>query len=1026
MNLTAFSLKNTRFTFVLFFCIIALGINAFLEIPRREDPHLNLPGAFVVVVFPGASAVEIERLVVRPLEDSIKELDDILKMRAVIRDGVVVLTTDFGWNVSPDKVYDDVLRQVNKVRASLPAGIFSVDVRRLTTLNTATMQFALVSPEASNARLEDIAENLRRRIETVSGVRTTERHALPSRQVRVTIDLDRATALRVPPMQLINAIQAGSTNIPGGVVELGNRRFNIETSGAYRNLEEIRRTPITASGTAVVRLGDIADVAWAHESNEYFGRFNGRRAVFVSVSASGTANLFAVRDRVFAEVEKIRATLPADMTLETVFEQTSNIRSRLSQLQADFLIAFALVLVTVFPLGFRASLLVLVSIPLSLALGVLALHLMGHSLNQLSIVGFVIALGLLVDDSIVVVENIARFRRMGYAPMDAALAATNQIAVAVVGTTAALVFAFFPLLQLPGGPGQFILPMPLAVVSTVLASMLVSLTIIPLLAGFLLRGDAPEHGNWLLQAIDRGIHVSYRPLLHFCMKHRVLTLVLAAALTALVPLIAKKIGFSLFPKAGIPQFLVEIETAEGSSLAATDAVAQKVEAIVAAHPGIASYATNVGRGNPQVYYNWNGQRQKSNVAAVLATLKHFDAKTTPPLIDNLRREFGGITGARIDIVEFENGPGTDAPIAVRLMGENLDQMTAMAAQVTEVLKRHPGTDSVANPLSTLRMDFKVVVNEDAAALLGVSRLDIDLTVRLAFAGINVARFRDTNGEEFNLQLALPRGEHATLENWKKILVPSSSGAYVPIEQLAHLEFSSVPPIIERFNRERSGVIRSQVRTGYNVGKVTDAVGEEIARLPWPPGLRWAFGGEVESKEESFGGLGKILLIAAFGIFAILVLEFKSFRGTLIVASVVPLGLIGGMTGLWLTGYSLSFTGAIGFIALVGMEIKNSILLVDFTNQIRATGVPLHEAIERAGETRFLPIVLTTATALGALLPLALQGSGLYSPLAIVIIGGLLSSLLLSRLVTPVMYSLLPPPLPPAPAVAEPAVATNQP
>jgi multidrug efflux pump subunit AcrB len=372
MNLTAFSLKNTRFTFVLFFCIIALGINAFLEIPRREDPHLNLPGAFVVVVFPGASAVEIERLVVRPLEDSIKELDDILKMRAVIRDGVVVLTTDFGWNVSPDKVYDDVLRQVNKVRASLPAGIFSVDVRRLTTLNTATMQFALVSPEASNARLEDIAENLRRRIETVSGVRTTERHALPSRQVRVTIDLDRATALRVPPMQLINAIQAGSTNIPGGVVELGNRRFNIETSGAYRNLEEIRRTPITASGTAVVRLGDIADVAWAHESNEYFGRFNGRRAVFVSVSASGTANLFAVRDRVFAEVEKIRATLPADMTLETVFEQTSNIRSRLSQLQADFLIAFALVLVTVFPLGFRASLLVLVSIPLSLALGVLS------------------------------------------------------------------------------------------------------------------------------------------------------------------------------------------------------------------------------------------------------------------------------------------------------------------------------------------------------------------------------------------------------------------------------------------------------------------------------------------------------------------------------------------------------------------------------------------------------------------------------------------------------------------------------
>ena len=259
---------------------------------------------------------------------------------------------------------------------------------------------------------------------------------------------------------------------------------------------------------------------------------------------------------------------------------------------------------------------------------------------------------------------------------------------------------------------------------------------------------------------------------------------------------------------------------------------------------------------------------------------------------------------------------------------------------------------------------------------------------------------------------------ATLENWRKILVPSVTGTYVPIDQMARLEFISVPPIIERFNRERSSIVTSWVRAGYNVGKVTAAVAGDIAALKWPPGIRWAFAGEVESQAESFGGLGNVLLVAAFGIFAILVLEFKSFRGTLIVASVVPLGLIGGMTGLWLTGYSLSFTGSIGFIALVGMEIKNSILLVDFTNQLRAEGVSLCEAIERAGETRFLPIVLTTATALGALLPLATQGSGLYSPLAIVIIGGLISSLLLSRLVTPVMYSLFPPAMPAAPAAGK--------
>lgn len=230
-------------------------------------------------------------------------------------------------------------------------------------------------------------------------------------------------------------------------------------------------------------------------------------------------------------------------------------------------------------------------------------------------------------------------------------------------------------------------------------------------------------------------------------------------------------------------------------------------------------------------------------------------------------------------------------------------------------------------------------------------------------------------------------------------------------QVARLTFEGAPPVIQRFNRERSVTVTSFVRDGFNVDKLTRATEAGLSRMTWPAGARWSFGGEVESRQESFGNLGGAILIAAFGILAILVLEFRSFRGTFIVASVIPLGFIGGILGLWLTGYSLSFMAAIGFVALIGIEIKNSILLVDFTNQLRAQGVELKEAIEKAGEIRFLPVVLTTLTALGALFPLAIQGSGLYSPLAIVIMGGLLSSLVLSRLVTPVLYSLIPPPRP---------------
>ncbi|MFA5264088.1 MAG: efflux RND transporter permease subunit, partial [Opitutaceae bacterium] len=394
---------------------------------------------------------------------------------------------------------------------------------------------------------------------------------------------------------------------------------------------------------------------------------------------------------------------------------------------------------------------------------------------------------------------------------------------------------------------------------------------------------------------------------------------------------------------------------------------------------------------------------------IFAKFKPIDSKKRMQLLEQLRRQTAGIPGARIVVKEFEQGPPVEAPIAVRVFSEDLQVLSQLAGQVEQVLREIEGTRDIDNPQRVQRTDLKVWIDKPMAAMLGISETEIDRTVRLAFAGLNAGRFRESDGDEYNIQIALPRGERATLDNWNKILVQAASGAYVPIAQVATMEFVSAPPIIQRFNRERSTTIASFVRDGYNVGRLTQQVEEKLGKIEWPFGARWSFGGEVESRKESFGGLGSAIVLSIFGILAILVIEFKSFRGTFIVASVIPLGVIGGLCGLFVAGYSLSFTATIGFVALIGIEIKNSILLVDFTNQLRDKGVPLKEAIEQAGEIRFLPVVLTTLTAVGALLPLAVQGSGLYSPLAIVIIGGLISSLLLSRLVTPVMYSLIPPP-----------------
>ena len=433
--------------------------------------------------------------------------------------------------------------------------------------------------------------------------------------------------------------------------------------------------------------------------------------------------------------------------------------------------------------------------------------------------------------------------------------------------------------------------------------------------------------------------------------------------------------------------------------------------MLAKEPAVDWYYTSVGDRNPQIYYNEVPQSAKASIGEIFVSVKRAKLREMDALLRRLRRTTEEIAGAQIVVKEFENGPGVEAPVAVRIFAEDRQLLAERAAAVEQLLRSTSGLESINNPLRVRRTDLRVELDRPKAALLGVPEIEVDRAVRLAFGGLDVSQFRESNGDSFPIQVTLPRGDRATLENWEKIQVQSVSGSYVPIDHIARLRFESAPPVIQRFNRERSVTVTARVSPGYNVDKLTRQVGAALSRAAWPTNARWAFGGEVESRQASFGGIGGAVLIAAFGILGVLVLEFRSFRGTAIVASVIPLGVLGGLVGLWLTGYTLSFTAAIGFVALIGIETKNSILLVDFTNQLRAQGVGLREAIERAGEIRFLPVVLTTLTALGALAPLALQGSGLYSPLAVVIMGGLLSSLLLSRLVTPVLYSLMPPPMP---------------
>ncbi len=1006
--ITRFFVDRWQFTGVLFLLLIALGLGAVMAIPKSEDPITEFPGVSTAIVLPGADAEQMERLVAIPLENAINSIEDIRDIRSVSRAGLAVVSVEFEWGVDAQEKFGEVIREINLVRPSLPSGIVDIRSRRFNPAETSVVQVALTSPDASFRQMESYARALRDSIERAPGIQQANVWGAPPSEVRVAADLDRLAAYRLPITSVAEALQREGADTPIGAVESESRRYNLQASGSYDSLDEIRGVPLRADAGSLVTVGDIADVAWANDQRAHITRFNGERAVFVSARARLGEDIFPVLNSVRARIDAFESTLPDNITLHRGFDQSETVSHRLGTLGRDFGIAILLVLLTLLPLGFRASIVVMVSIPLSLAIGVVVLHAMGYSLNQLSIAGFVLALGLLVDDSIVVTENIARHLREGMQPREAAIAGVQEINVAVLGCTATLLLAFLPIMALPEGAGAFVRSLPLAVVATITASLFVALTIIPFLASRMLPRSSVGHSNPLLDTVMGAIHNIYRPALHVALQHPRATVI--AALTGfflslgLVP----QLGFSLFPENDSPYFLVDVETPQGASVAETDRAVLFVDRVLASHPEIEWRFANTGRGNPQIYYNEIPPEQLSNQGQVYARFDEWHRTEGMAKIEEIRAELNQYPGARINLRRFTNGPPIEAPVAVRVSGPDLAAIGEIAGEVERILLDTPGTRDVSNPASERLIDLDLNIDDAEAALRGVPAGVIDQTLRIAVGGMPVAQFRDPAGDAFPVMLRAPREDAFPVSGLQTLFIWNSQGAAVPLGEIANPRLEAGPASIDRLQRERTVTVRAYNEPDYLISGLTADVAQRLEAIRLPPGYTLAFGGEAEAQERSFSGLGPAIMIAMFGIMAVLLLEFRTFAVTAVVAFVIPFGIMGGLIALFIGGESLSFTAIIGFIALIGIEIKNSILFVEFANQLRERGAPLREAIERAGEVRFLPVLLTSATAIGGMIPLLLEDSPLFSPIAMVLIGGLISSTLIARIVTPSMYLLLAP------------------
>lgn len=1005
--LARFVISRWQLSLVLFTLLVVLGLTAFNNIPRAVDAHFPIPAVKIIAIQPGADAQEMEETVAKPIEEVVQGLDDIVEVRSTSTDGGTSISVEFSeWSGDVDGYFDDVVREVSAIRDQLPPELQKLEYRKIRTTEAAVMQVALVSETASWRRMEKYADDMVDVFTRNAGVRESRIFGLPQPEVSVEVRPDRLSELRVPSSAIADAVREGGADIPGGAVQSGERRLNVEAGGAFRSLDAIRGLPLRASDGSLLTVGDVAEVSWGAEEQIYRTRHNGQRAVFLTVTQKDGVDVTRLKNELDIELELQRSILPPDIKLIMQFDQSRDVKRRLSELARDFTIAIALVIFTLLPLGFRSSAIVMISIPLSLASGLLVLYAMGYNLSQLSIAGFIVSLGLLVDDSIVVTENIARHLRMGKTRTQAAIDASLEIRAAVIGSTAVLVLAFVPLLFLPGGAGAYTKSFFIAIIATVIASLLISLSLIPFLASRMLRRDEDPEGNRALRWVNDKIQRFYRPFLHIALGAPVKTVTLALTLCLSAFAIVPILGFSLFPFADAPYFRVAVEAEQGSSLDRTDQIVAEVAKILETEPSIKVRAENIGNGNPQVFYNVGPKAERVNYGEVLAVLDKWDTSEGPKMIDRLRKQLDQIAGARVKIELFQNGTPVEAPIVIRVAGPELDKLKQLSGTIADVLRKTPGARDIVNPVETDKIDLDIGLNEKKAALLNIPSGEPRRAIRLAISGEQAASFRDQEGDDYPVTVRFPFEGSLPMSVLDKIYVATRSGDPVPLSQITDPKLTNVTPQIQRYQLQRTVLVTAQVDFGEIPSTVNDRAVERLEQIKFPEGYTWSVGGEAEKIGQTFGDFGPLIITALMLILAVLVAEFRRFRETIVVAGVIPLGTFGGLVALLITGNSLSVMAIIGFIALIGIEIKNSILLVDFTAQLRDQGMGLREAIERAGEVRFLPVLLTSITAIGGLTPLALWGGALYGPLAAIIIGGLISSTLLSRVVTPAMYLLV--------------------
>jgi multidrug efflux pump len=1020
MIINEFALKRQAAVIALLIFILVIGVYSYNSLPRESFPDISIPYVYVITDYEGVAPQDMEELVTIPIERNLKGLSDVEEIRSTSAEGVSTVAVKFLPSVDIDDALQKVRDKVDQAKRDLPQELEEDPVIQEVNFSEMPVIRVILSGPFSLRRLQKFAEDFEDRIESIQGVLEARITGGLEREIHVEFDLDRVAAYKVPFSSMIHALNQGNVNMPGGSMDIGEAKYLVRVPEDFQDPAEIYSLVAFVRDGKPVYLRDLATIRDGSKDALTRSRINGQKSVTLAVIKRSGENIIRVTDEVKAVVEAMRETMPPALEISLTSDTSHDVRLTVADLENNILSGLILVLVILFLfIGGRSALFVALAIPYSMFITFALLTLLDVKLNMVVLFSLIIALGMLVDNAIVIVENIYRHIQEGKSRREAALVGSNEVAWPVITSTLTTVGAFFPMIFWPGIMGEFMGFLPRTLILALTASLFVALIINPVVSA-LFQTEKPREG-----ARKEGravIKQAYGRLLSWSLNHRGVVVLSAFGLLAgsigLFGLFGK--GVEFFPDSEPRRAYVYITAPEGTNLDASDELVAQVEEVVSGYEDIKFVIATAGSsgGDP-----FSGGGTGTHINRVALDFKDFHDRSRPSseIVQEIRERLtGAIRGAEIQVEKEEDGPPTGPPVNIEISGKDILLLGDFADRIQKKIKDIPGLVDLKDNFVGGKPEIRVRVDKEKAALLGLDTYEIAYTVKAAINGVEAGVYREGK-DEYDIIARLPERDRQSVESLRRITVSGPGGAPVPLTSVARVELAGGMGAIQRLDQKRVVTISGEV-TGRSDNDVIQDIAQVLeTEFEWPRGYEYKFTGEQKEQEDAQAFLSKAFLTALFLIFIILITQFDSFFTPFIILTSVILSFIGVFFGLLVTGlaFGVIMTG-IGSISLAGVVVNNAIVLIDCYNQHRARGLSSREALMEAGLIRFRPVMLTAITTILGLLPMAIgvsfdfrhfrwdvgsESSQWWGPMAIAIIFGLAAATLLTLVVVPVLCSL---------------------